>query len=246
MRKFLLVLTMLAACAQVPAVPPPAVVPSAPLPSPDAQSQALWNAYQLAVYDSAVYQQWNVRRLRPLVPDADGTVLVTTLTTYDPGTAPTITTRGEGMWVTGVPEVQTICRAFQGDVLMQLRELLGLPPNAAPTLFLTLRANDADIFRPALDPRTSTFYPCEVTGGALPVDCGNSFPSTATPYHYQWMATASFNLHKVPGGYPWTHIGYTYNWKPGADRYGASEYVIRAGSTAAVVSKMTPEEYCRP
>jgi hypothetical protein len=252
MRKFLLAFTLLAACTQVPATPPAVVPPAtaAPLPSLDTQSQALWNAYQLAVYDSAVYQQWNVRKLRPLVPDTDGTVLVTTLTTYDPGQAPTITTRGEGMWVTGVPEVQTICRAFRGDVMIQLRELLGLPPsdppNSKPKLFLTLRANAADIFRPALDPRTATSYPCDVSGGVLPADCGNAFPSTATPFHFQWMATASFNLHQVPGGYPWTHLGYTYNWKPGADRYGTSEYVIKAGSTASVVSKMSPEAYCKP
>jgi hypothetical protein len=61
------------------------------------------------------------------------------------------------------------------------------------------------------------------------------------------MAQSSFSLHAVPDGYPWTHLGYTYNWRPGEDRYGTSEYVIRQGATAWVQEVIDPSyEYCRP
>jgi hypothetical protein len=50
---------------------------------------------------------------------------------------------------------------------------------------------------------------------------------------------------ELPGGYLWTHLGYTYDWAPDHDRYGASEYVIRAGAPALIVGNVTAEAYCR-
>jgi len=47
--------------------------------------------------------------------------------------------------------------------------------------------------------------------------------------------SSRFYLHTIPNGYPWTHLGYTYNWAPGGDRYGASEYVIRGNAKAVIV-----------
>jgi len=210
-------------------------------------AQTLWNSYERALYDSAVYENANIRPLRPLVPDADGNVLVVTLTKWDAEPGTTLTAGKGGSWVTGVPEVQAICRGFRGDIVMQLRQLLGLPPDAEENWFLLLRARAADIFRPATDDLTSTRFPCAIAdAAAVPSDCGNVIPDTTTPAHYAWMASSSFSLHQVPSGYPWTHLGYTYNWMPGADRYGASEYVIRPKATATVLQHIPPAEYCAP
>lgn len=209
-----------------------------------ADQQTLWNAYFQSVYDSAVYQRNHVRQLYPLRPDAEGTVLVTTLGRRDGNVGDPIAVTGEGIWVTAVPEVQTICRGFSGDVALQLRQLLGLPPDADVPRFLVLRAKASDIFRPSPYGDTTTSYPCP--DPASDASCGNAFPSTATPAHVLWIATSSFSLHALPYGYPWTHLGYTYNWAPGKDRYGASEYVIRAGSTATIVQKATAADYCAP
>jgi hypothetical protein len=209
------------------------------------ETQVLWNAYERAVFDSSVYQRWNVRPLRPLVPDDKGNVLVATLTSKNGEPGSTITAGAYGLWVTGVPEVQTICRGFHGDVAMQLRELLGLPPDADVPRFLILTVAAADLFRPSPDDNISTRFPCAVQADApLPSDCGNAFPSTTTPAHYQWMAVEAFYLHAVPNGYPWTHLGYTYNWSPGADRYGASEYVIRPNVKAVIVDNVPVAKYC--
>jgi hypothetical protein len=204
-------------------------------------TQLLWNAYERTIFDAAVYQRWNVRPLRPLTPDENGNVLVATLTSKDGEVGSTITAGAYGLWVTGVPEVQTICRGFHGDVLMQLRELLGLPPDADVPRFLILTVAAADVFRPSPDDSISTPYPCSNPADAT---CGNSFPGTTTPAHYQWMATEVFYLHSVPNGYPWTHLGYTYNWTPGADRYGASEYVIRGNAKATIVDNAPALKYC--
>jgi hypothetical protein len=214
------------------------------------EQEQLWNRYQQTLEDSAVYQRWNVRPLRPLVPDEHGEVLVATLTSSDQYVVGQPVTYKKYTWVTGVPEVQDICRAFHGDVRMQLRELIGLPPDENISHAVVLRVHASDIFRPSPWPDIDTRWPCGVSSVAQPdvPNCGNAFPPKPDAAHVAWMASASFSLHAVPDGYPWTHLGYTYNWAPNADRYGASEYVIRkdAQYPIVVVSNVTPEAYCAP
>jgi len=214
------------------------------------ETQLLWNEYEQAVFDSAVYQRWHIRKLRPLAADPDGTVLAATLTSKDGEAGQTITAGSGGIWITGVPEVQTICRGFRGtpdQIEMQLRQLIGLPPDADTPRFLLLRVKATDVFRPAVYDAIDTYYPCPPgSDGDLPADCGNVFSASTTPAHYQWMATSSFSLHAIPDGYPWTHLGYTYNWTPGADRYGVSEYVIRPGASAVIVDNVPSVQYCTP
>ena len=214
--------------------------PSQPLAG---ETQLLWNAYERTIFDASVYQRWNVRPLRPLTTDDQGNVLVATLGSKNGDAGSTITAGAYGIWVTGVPEVQTICRGFHGDVAMQLRELLGLPPDADVPRFLVLSVAASDLFRPSPDDNITTVFPCSNPTDA---DCGNKFPSTTTASHYQWIATETFYLHSLPNGYPWTHLGYTYNWAPGADRYGASEYVIRGNAKAVIVANVPALQYCAP
>ena len=203
--------------------------------------------YDKAIYDASVYKPEHVRKLRPLQIDANGEVLVATLTSHDgePGTL--LTSTGDGIWVTGVPEVLDVCRTWSGDVTMKLRQLIGLPPEAHVPRILTLRVKAGDVFRPSPHGSITTTMPCtQLQGAPVPDGCGNLFPPDATPEHYQWIAQQSFELHEIPAGYPWTHLGYTYNWAPGADRYGTSEYVIRSGADAFIVANDTPAEYCAP
>lgn len=218
-----------------------------PPPRVTAEHTNLLAIYEQAIFDSAVYETKNLRPLRPLVADADGEVIVATLTSLDGKAGDLLPITGSGVWVTGIPEVQDICRGFTGDVVMHVRQLLGLPPDAHVPRVLVLRAKASDIFRPAVDPNVFTTSPCsQLTNAPAPEHCGNVFPSDTAPSHYAWIAAQSFELHEIPHGYPWTHLGYTYNWKPGADRYGASEYVIRPGAPVAIVENVTPEAYCAP
>lgn len=209
-------------------------------------TRELQELYEKAIYDSAIYRSANLRLLRPLSPDKDGEVLVATVSDLDGDVGSLIVSSGDGVWVTGVPEIQDQCRDFTGDVLMKLRQLLGLPPNAKVPRVLVLRVRISDVFRPAPDASVTTRSPCPPLGDvSLPSNCGNVFPSDTVSAHYAWMASQSFGLHEVPGGYPWTHLGYTYNWAPAAtDRYGASEYVIRTGALALIVSNVPTLQYC--
>jgi hypothetical protein len=45
-------------------------------------------------------------------------------------------------------------------------------------------------------------------------------------------------------GYPWTRLGYTYDWHPDTPETGLSEYVIPQGSTVEVHANVETREYC--
>lgn len=75
--------------------------------------------------------------------------------------------------------------------------------------------------------------------------------------HVRFMVNQAFSAWKMPDGYPaantdersrlgypWTRLGYTYNWHPGSPRYGASEYVIDPGTRVTVTSVFTIADYC--
>jgi hypothetical protein len=198
-----------------------------------------------AIADAAVYRHADLRRLRPLVFDpVSGTASVTTLTgdRYTIGT----TTVHEDVWVTGAGEVRRKCRRCRRGTGMFLRQVLGLHPNSPITRFVTFSVRREDVFRPAVDPDTTTRWPCRTPRAA---SCGRVFPAGVATSHLIWMANqmaAAWQVSKPLSrdGYPWTRLGYTYHWRPGADRYGASEYVVRAGATVQVTAITPYRRYC--
>ena len=55
--------------------------------------------------------------------------------------------------------------------------------------------------------------------------------------HVRGMETTFSTRWEEPGGYPWTRLGYTYNWSADSKtHYGASEYVIRAPATLTALT----------
>lgn len=45
------------------------------------------------------------------------------------------------------------------------------------------------------------------------------------------------------GAYPWTRLGYTYDWADNGSEYGLSEFLIRQGAEVEVVDTRTTEEF---
>lgn len=227
---------------------------------PDAAAQGLpadyvpqlWNAFHNAVYDAAVYRRANVRQLRyPLRfdPQTD-TVRVATVTDYD-GYHLGENTLGREIWVTAVPEVRIRCMGVPGDLALFLRMLLGLHPDAPVKHFVLFDVHEGDIFRPAADPDPTRPWPC--ADPAADRNCGENLPADAGEEHVRWMAEHMLSQYVVipsrletkSTGYPWTRLGYTYNWRPGAEKYGASEYVMRKGAVVNVAAIVPFQEYCR-
>lgn len=219
--------------------------------TPPTYGPAVWRALNNAIYDAAVYRRANVRRLlNPLRfdPETD-TARVAQLTDYD-GYHPGANTLGRDIWVTAVPEVRTKCLGVRGDLALWLRMLLGLHPDTAVKHFVVMDIRREDVFRPSPDPDPIRPWPCADPGAEK--NCGQNFPADAAPQHVDWIARTMLSQYVVipslletrSNGYPWTRLGYTYNWNPNGDKYGACEYVVRKGGVVNVVDVIPYQQYC--
>ena len=173
--------------------------------------------------------------------DIDGTshVLMTTLTgntTYYEGSIGRAYDTGtHDIWVTAVPELHDHCVRpdfARGDLAMRLRQILGLTPTAAVTAFVELWVTPAQMFRPAPDN--------EVTD----TTAGLTMPPATEGWYRLWFNTtraAQYFQSTVPkhDAYPWTQLGYTYDWGNPGHPQGVSEFVIKNHSTV-VVRAITP------
>ena len=114
-------------------------------------------------------------------------------------------------------------------------ELLGLPPGNGKTRFVEMWASTSDLFRPSPDPET--------TDREASIDFPQPLRAISVTSDYalwfQNVLAASYG----PNGYPWTRLGYTYDWKPGSSEKGLSEFVVPAGSTVELHSVTQNADY---
>ncbi|NVO05872.1 MAG: hypothetical protein HXX19_08060 [Rhodoferax sp.] len=232
---------LLAACASAPPTMPPSV----------ADSHA---AYGAALADAAVASPAKVQPLRAL-PAGERVTMVSWVTAQLAPCAKdalpcAMQVGADRLWVTLAGEVQAVCQSWglKGDALRsRIEQLLGLPTNSPvqyrKTQFVLLEVARTQVERPCLG----------VTENAAgqPVCTIDLQASTAPEMQHfvgQQMAAAYVMDNPKGPGYPYTRLGYTYDWaadaKPG--HYGASEFVVAPGSTAKAVRIMATDDYCQP
>jgi len=208
----------------------------------------LLRAYNNAIYDASVYKFSNLRPLKRLEFDAQThTARVVTLTSfaYTLGVTKPLPV---DVWVTAVPEVQNACQQFTGDIALRLRQFLGLPPTQKFTHFVVITVKQGEVFRPAVNRDPTTTFPCDCPIESI---CGEAFPKGVSQDHVTWMANKMLGSYVISesaqtrNGYPWTRLGYTYDWRPGSTKYGASEFVIQKGSVVTVEEIIPYETYCQ-
>lgn len=149
------------------------------------------------------------------------------LRTVGPVIDPTETRRADYFtWVSLQSEIQAKCKGFsqedRKDLPVRIKQLLGLPPyfengDAGGFAVLDVDVTPAQmLFRPCAnsDPMQNA---CE----APPV-----MPTSRRSAHEEWMtdtAAASYNNNQ----FPWTRLGYTYDWATPEHAYGVSEYIVK-------------------
>ncbi len=128
------------------------------------------------------------------------------------------------LFVTAVPELRDFCRAFTGTNLpLRMKKLLCLPAAGAYEAVVEFWVEPQWMSRPSPDP--------EITDSECELDFRtNSLFSATSTNHINWcmakMADYSFTTN-VWAAYPWTRLGYTYDWaKQGPNRIGLSEFII--------------------
>jgi hypothetical protein len=169
-------------------------------------------------------------------------VLVVTWTSYE-GYDDKVggTTTVPEVWVTVVPELKLFCKERNlpfDELTLRLEQLLGLPPGSGKNRFVEMWVNPQELFRPCPDD--------EITD----TSCGLNLPEQVLSAHRQW-----FNLKRASSyckcdktlkqAYPWTQLGYTYDWGNPKSEVGISEFVIRKGATGIIEAVSTLDQYCR-
>ena len=147
------------------------------------------------------------------------------------------------IWVTAAPILKEYCIKFyntEKDPNMRLRQLLGLQPFTVETFFLELWVKPSDMFRPAPDNETNDNT------------CGLNLPSNVSDAYRKWFNDTRAVQYKDCNdsifdeyGYPWTQLGYTYDWSPdNPSNVGLSEFVIKENSTMYISGKYNNVTYC--
>jgi hypothetical protein len=205
----------------------------------------LLEQYQDAIVDAMLAEDDEIYRnlvvLSESNPDLEWdnhSVLVVTWTDwtgYDSSIGDTLTLAVD-VWVTTKNDLferignDTI---LSGEYLdTRLQQLLGLPPYEECTRFAELWAPASAIFRPAYDPDPRNYF------------SDNEFPAWVSSDYRDWFDTnyeASFPEEGF--GYPWTQLGYTYDWGNPVTEVGCSEFVIPAGTRVRVEDVRLTEWY---
>jgi hypothetical protein len=116
------------------------------------------------------------------------------------------------------------------NLTLRTLQLLGLPPNSSSTYFVEMWVSPQSLFRPTPD--------SEITDTTVQLD----FPSSATSEYKDWF-NGNIVYSYYPERYPWTRLGYTYDWADTASHVGLSEFVLKQNSTVIVQAVYTINDY---
>ncbi|RLC68282.1 MAG: hypothetical protein DRH97_03695 [Chloroflexi bacterium] len=159
------------------------------------------------------------------------------------------------VWVTAVPELKDFFKDSSANITtLRAEQLLGVPPHYGCTKFVELWVEPSDLFRPSPDPEI--------------IDCEADldFPTTSNRFltfddnmlivehdyaegvdkqytYMEWFNHRKEIIYSGDHPYPWTRLGYTYDWENPDSDVGLSEFVIIDGSTVGVHSITANDDY---
>lgn len=147
-------------------------------------------------------------------------------------------------WVSQPSESSKACKGAK-DPVLALEQILGMPPAAGDWELVQFEVEPKHIFRPCASSPDITTSKCDF---ALPTKFKSKKEKEAVEavqafvFAQMW---SSFNVGFPSPGYPFTGMGWTYNWSPDSeDHYGISEYVVKQGAKVHKVRNLTPKQFC--
>ena len=179
----------------------------------------------------------NISRQDPNVIWDGDKVLVTFLHKY-PASYPdgeTITLEWGNVWCVSAGELYQFIRENRNEVTdwnLRLHQIMGMPENKATSV--TSLWVDADLlYRPAYvtDPNAEMQNTLQPTGDA-------SFDAS----YKEWF-DGNIIWSYFDSAFPWTRLGYTYDWADNGTEYGLTEFLIFSGATAKVETTHTLEDF---
>ncbi|HWE49078.1 MAG TPA: hypothetical protein VG273_04790 [Bryobacteraceae bacterium] len=206
-------------------------------------SRATYAVYQKAIAATSFAEPTQEVRDLVVIPE-DRPVTVATWTRAEQAGKFRDKTPGD-TWVTVEPYLKEFCSAYgreHKDLAERLEQRLGLPPAAGQDTFVRFRLakpGRKTIFRPCSDPSVSAAH------------CEAGPPSGGDAVYSAWFMGQYYSAFGLPRPnlYPWTALGYTFDWARGEDgefkRVGESEFVVPKGTPVEVLGTISTEEYCR-
>lgn len=117
------------------------------------------------------------------------------------------------------------------DRRLRLMQLLGLPPGSWNDEFEDFWVRKSDMFRPAID--------SSLDAGGILATLDSSYMKSFLGY-----STGSFSAPALLNKYPFTGLGYTWDWYPeNPTHVGLNEFVLKGGVEVYISKTYSTEEY---
>ncbi len=222
----------------------------------------LKHAYNLSVLDAKTAEPWEISRNLVAVsnygdsmagqgnliwsPDSAGKMRVLVVswmkkstTQYWPAGKTFKTSNNQAFmsWITTAPEMAGFLKknrfTDQSSLHLRIAQVLGMPPDTQNDYFVEYWVYPENLFRPAPD--------AEITDH----EAGLWFPSTVTLKHKSWFNNEMKNKYDTTttSAFPWTRLGYTYDWANPLQPLGLSEFVVDTSALVTVKSIYSSWEY---
>lgn len=200
---------------------------------------ALWKA---AMTDAVFSEDEELHELVVLTKDDDRViwdeagerVLLLSWHNYDDACAPggSIRTEYGDIWATSVGEMQLWYEQNHAGVEdwdLRFSQLLGVHEDEGYTRFTAFWVLPEDVIRPA--------YVTDVTK-----QMENDYAVVTDGAYKEWF-DGNILWSYFESDYPWTRLGYTYDWSGGESEYGLTEFLISDGSKVEIAFTYTTAEF---
>jgi len=141
------------------------------------------------------------------------------------------------IWVTVAPELLNWAKQqTTTPTQLRLKQLFGLPSDSYKEYFIEFWVKPSDLFRPCPD--------AEITDNV----CQICFDANATNDHKNWINQTRLGSYfncELNKNYPFTALGYTYDWGNDQNHVGLSEFVIKENANIVVHKIYATQNYLK-
>lgn len=116
------------------------------------------------------------------------------------------------------------------DAQMRLKQLISFAPDSEHTTFTGFWVDPANVRRPA--------YQSDPTDGSMKT----AFEENVDEEFKSWF-DENILWSYFYGSYPWTRLGYTYDWADNGSEYGMTEFIVEDGAEVEVAFTETTQEF---
>jgi len=140
-------------------------------------------------------------------------------------------------WITTAPEMLDFLKKnhFPSAESLHLRiaQILGMPPDTKNDYFVEFWVYPENLFRSTPDPEINDH------------EADLYFPGNVSPKHKSWFLNEIKNKYDTTttSAFPWTRLGYTYDWADPLHKVGLSEFVVDTSSVVTVKKTYSSWQY---